>query len=307
MKSKTSKLVPLQEIPSPPSLYGQTASKQIQHKRDLVDAARRLNPAFVHSAPSTFWSVEGGLKTGAIDESGIKQQISIVESGVNYNTRRYNELRATNDRLTKDLKQKLDRLNEEKKDFEQLDALLKAETTEGQRIEALQDEIEKVENDIFKKSHYTRQLDHMLLRLRKNQLKFDVHMSGMEEVMESIRKEGQEVRLLRRTLDVGLAKVVLILDTTQSNLSNARKEREVAITQRRLECCNAQVLQDWMRNRELEKEAMQMEIRGDLTKEEETFLSAQIIDKQEKTKNLQRANEECNKRYTIYLKIFICV
>lgn len=65
------------------------------------------------------------LVKGSAEETSIKQQISIIENGVNYSTRRYNELRATNDGLTKELKQKLDRLDEEKKNFEDLDAMLK--------------------------------------------------------------------------------------------------------------------------------------------------------------------------------------
>lgn len=52
-----------------------------------------------------------------------------------------------------------------------------------------------------------------------------------------------------------------------------------------------------MYRREQEKEALAMELRGDLTKEEEAFLRSQIIDKLEKTKSLQRANEESNKRF----------
>ena len=47
---------------------------------------------------------------------------------------------------------------------------MQAKTEEGQRIESLQLEIEKVEGDICRKSHYTRQLEHMLLRLRSNQV-----------------------------------------------------------------------------------------------------------------------------------------
>ena len=33
--------------------------------------------------------------------------------------------------------------------------------------------------------------------------------------MRSIRREGNDVKLLRRTLDVGLAKAVSVLDNTQ--------------------------------------------------------------------------------------------
>jgi hypothetical protein len=358
-KTKSMKLVPLQDIPSPPSLYGQAASKQIQHKRDLIEAAHRLNPAFVQSAPGSFWSVEAGLKSGSIDDNGIKQQISIIEDGVNYNTRRFNALRAANDRLTKDLKGKLDLLNEEKKNYEELDSLLKAETLEGQRIEALEGEI-VVENEIFRKSHNTRQLEYMLNRLKKNQLKFDVHMSGMEGVMEGIKKEvglvlgfelglglglglrllrvrimvkirvgtrvrirssprpssiiltltliriskGAEVRMLRRSLDIGLAKAVVVMEGTEVSLATARKDRAVAIAQRRLEFETAHTLQEWMKQRELEKEELAMEMRGDLNKEEESFLRAQILDKLEKMKGLQRANEDSIKRFTAMEEAF---
>lgn len=48
------------------------------------------------------------------------------------------------------------------------------------------------------------------------QLKFDVHMCGMEEVMQAIKKEGQDVRLLRRSLDIGLSKVLSVLEITQT-------------------------------------------------------------------------------------------
>ena len=34
-----------------------------QDKNDLIDAARRLNPAFLHAAPDAFWNVEGTTKT----------------------------------------------------------------------------------------------------------------------------------------------------------------------------------------------------------------------------------------------------
>jgi hypothetical protein len=35
----------------------------IQHKKDLSDAVRRINPASVNTAPNVFWDVEGSLKT----------------------------------------------------------------------------------------------------------------------------------------------------------------------------------------------------------------------------------------------------
>jgi hypothetical protein len=38
-----------------------------QHKKDLSDAVRRINPASVNTAPNVFWDVEGSLKTVSCD------------------------------------------------------------------------------------------------------------------------------------------------------------------------------------------------------------------------------------------------
>lgn len=51
-----------------------------------------------------------------------------------------------------------------------------------------------------------------------------------------------------------------------------------------------------MRQREVEKAALAMELKGALTKDEEHRLRAQIIEKLECTKLLQRANEDGNRR-----------
>jgi hypothetical protein len=47
------------------------------------------------------------------------------------------------------------------------------------------------------------------------QLKFDAHMTGMEETMRNIQKDGMEVRLMRRGLDAGLAKALLVFEETK--------------------------------------------------------------------------------------------
>ncbi len=51
--------------------------------------------------------------------------MTIVENGVNYNIKRYNDLKVANERLTRELKLKLDELDNQKKSFETLDAMKK--------------------------------------------------------------------------------------------------------------------------------------------------------------------------------------
>ncbi len=139
----------------------------------------------------------------------------IVENGVNYNVKRYNDLKINNERLVQVLKTRLDELDYEKKSFEALDAMKKAETEEGIRITALHKEIDEVEESLSDRTHYLRKLEHMLRRLKNNQLKFDAHMVGMEDTMRAIQKDGNEIRLMRRGLDAGLAKAAIVLEETK--------------------------------------------------------------------------------------------
>jgi len=83
------------------------------------------------------------------------------------------------------------------------------------RIEHLHRDTSQVERQIHEKTHYSRRLEHMLTRLKTNQLKFDAHMTGMEDTMRNIQKDGMEVRLMRRGLDAGLAKALLVLEETK--------------------------------------------------------------------------------------------
>lgn len=89
----------------------------------------------------------------------------------------------------------------------------------------------------------------MLQRLQRNQIKFDAHMNGMELACKGIEREFTEVRLLRRSLDVGLGKAQSVLEETESNLSLARRERDILLTQRRQEYRNAQMLEQRMKKR----------------------------------------------------------
>lgn len=214
--------------------------------------------------------------------------MTIVENGVNYSVKRYNDLKIMNERLVKVLKQRLDELEQQKKSFENLDAMKNATTEEGIRIERLQTETNDIQRSITEKTHYLRKLDHMLNRLKNNQLKFDAHMVGMEDTMRSIQKDCADVVLMRRGLDAGLAKAVIVYEETKLQLQTSRKDREVLLEQRKAEYKNAKALQAWLKERERMKIELSIELRGDLTLEEEKFLKSQIDEKMEKTKSLQK-------------------
>lgn len=300
--TKGKRLQPMEDTVTPAALAATSTS--IQDRQNLVEAVRRLNPAGLKTAPGAFWDVEGAIKTGVIDDSTVKQQLTIVENGVNYSARRFNDLKIGNEGLTKVLKKSLDELDEQKLIFENLDAMTKAETEESGRIESLKVESDQVEVDIARKMHYSRQLEHMLQRLIKNQLRFDAHMVGMQQTMSNIQKEAAEIRLLRKGLDIGLAKAVNVLEETKVCITSARKDREVMMAKRRQEIRNAELLQEWLRRRDEVKAALIVELRGDLTRDEENLLRSQITEKQEETKHLQKANEESTKKLQAMEDVF---
>jgi len=68
-------------------------------------------------------------------------------------------------------------------------------------------------------------------------------MVGMEDTMRSIVKDGNEVRLMRRGLDAGIAKATIVYEETKTHLSSTRKDREILLEQRKAEFKNAVLLQ----------------------------------------------------------------
>lgn len=277
----------------------QSKTKPIHSKKDLIDAVRRISPkTSMSSSTSSFGDIAFNLKTSIIDESDVRQQLSIVENDVNDSARRYNDLHILCDRKTQELKSRLDELESLKSEYEGLATMKKGKTQASDRISKLEDQIREVTLDIAQKTHYQRQLEHVLQRLRRNQLKFDGHLNGMEEARRGVLKEYEEVALLRRTVDAGLVRAHYIAQEAKDKLEICNKERSILLAKRRTEKKNAIHLQEWMRNRSIEKSKLATELRGDLTKEEEGLLRRQLREKEENTRKLQRANEESQKKIT---------
>ena len=254
-------------------------------KQELEQLARQTQ---LNTAPAIFWDPEDSLKTGAIDDSNVKQQLSIVESGVLYSAKLYNDLKVKNEYLVKKLKRSMSALEEQKRNFEGLDAMKNAETEDGIHIAALKKEVDDIEDEITAHAHYARQLDHMQLRLKSNQLRFDTHMTAMEQSMPSILKEQEDVTHLRRCLGVAMGKAGLVLEETKAGLALAQKERECLMRKRLDEVRNAENLREWTRRRKEAKQLLALELRGDLSKDEERFLKDQISAKVTDLKKIQK-------------------
>ena len=278
--------------------------RPIGKKQDLIEAVRKVAPASVPINPTLYHDVASNLKTCAVDDSEVRQQLSIVEDGVNSAARKYNDLRVMCDRKATDLKAKLDELDSLKLEYEGMMKMKTRDTHEARRIDKLKVEIEEVEVKLARSLHFSRQLDHMMQRLSRNKIKFDAHMNGMQDTYNSLYKEWQEIRLMRRGLDSGLASATLKYEETAEQVKVKRHERQTLLHQRKRELKNAHKLKLWMKERNVVKMELATELRGDLTEDEEVLLRTQLKEKEEKTKRLQRANEESQRRVSLMEESF---
>lgn len=298
------KLEPLETMKMSQSQKNMT-STFVGTKKDLVEAVRRIAPASIETSPIIFREITGELKTTTMDGGNVKQQLSIVEDGVNNSARKYNDLKVACDRKTFELKAKLDELEGQKLQYDELCKMKKANTFESARIEAIKKDLAVVTDDLQRIDHQKRQLLHMLNRLNKNQILFEAHMNGMTDCYNAVHKEYGEVVLLRRGLDAGLAKTIAVHEATLNRVTEARHERAMAMAQRKNELKDAHRLKTWLKERAAQKIALSNGLRGDLTREEEHFLRMQVTEKEEKTRNLQKSNEENQKRAQLLERAFM--
>ena len=110
---KPKKLEPLEpnQLSTQSKQMMNTKVKPITKKHDLIEAVRKAAPASVTINPSLYYDVASNLKTCTIDDGEVRQQLSIVEDGVNNSARKYNELRVVCDRKATELKARLDELD----------------------------------------------------------------------------------------------------------------------------------------------------------------------------------------------------
>jgi len=143
---KPKKLEPLEtsQLSSQSKQMMSTKVKPISKKNDLIEAVRKAAPASVTINPGLYHDVASNLKTCSIDDGEVRQQLSIVEDGVNNSARKYNDLRVICDRKATDLKSKLDELDSLKLEHDAMVRMKTRDTHEARRIDKLKVEIADV-------------------------------------------------------------------------------------------------------------------------------------------------------------------
>jgi len=275
-----SKLVPIEDG------TGQNSKpRKIFAKKDLIEAVRKIAP----NKPVVKTNNASMSRSASVPESN---QLTIMETGVNLNARRYNDLKITADRKAVELKKRLDTLACLKMENDALADMKAKKTPESNRIGALEEEIAKANQETENKLHYRRQLEHMLRRLQKNQITFDAHINAMEEALNAAEREHEDVKSLMRQLEAGKTKAVLDLHEIQRSVAVERRERNRVIAMRQNEANNAAKMEAWRVEREEMRAEFASEMRGDLSIEEERQLQQRLTARESDLEKLQKENEE---------------
>jgi len=203
------------------------AQRKIAGKRDLVQVVRCMNPSSSTGSllgPSnSLWQQDSVLKSSTVSlDTGISGQLQNMETEVNLNARRFNELKILADQKEKELLEKKEALAARR-----LANGIKAErvATAMARVTGFEDNLEELALQTEQKGHYRRQLEHMLRRLQANEISFDAHINAMEQALAGARKETAEVKLLTRQVEAGKNRAIQELKEVQRQVKLQNRER----------------------------------------------------------------------------------
>ena len=258
---------------------GKSSKRPMFTKKDLTEAVRRLTPGagttdLTHAAPYNTTSIEAGTRRGGSSTS--MTPLALMEWGVNFNARKFNELRTLADRKAAALKARLDQLRALKMEQESLEKMLSPESPDAKKIDELLGATQGVNDETDRRLHYRRQLEHILRRLQKNQVTFDSHLSNMDEARGAAMREHKDMKAMLRTIEAGHTQAVLELAEAQRLAAVERGERQRAMDQRKTEAEQASRMEAWRKKREIARREFASELRGDLSQEEEQLLQARL-------------------------------
>eukprot|EP00753_Platysulcus_tardus_P011920 PLAT3323.24.p1 GENE.PLAT3323.24~~PLAT3323.24.p1 ORF type:complete len:779 (-),score=324.31 PLAT3323.24:67-2403(-) len=270
-----------------------SSKRRIMHKKDLVEAVRSMSPAHAPSplaspvslmgsgplrpltsaglgrphTSKTIRAASSGGKGGSRGGSSAKKSLAALEQGLLRHSRKFNEVKVAADEKQVELDNLLSELRELETENALLERVATKATPEARRILTLKEEIVEAEESIAEAVHYRRTLQFMAVRLDGLHLQVDTRVKRLEDSVAAGEKEYEEVQHLMRQLQTGRARAVAALSAFRSTLAEERKAREKDLTARQQEATNAMRMEEWRKQREKQRLALEAELRGEMAKE----------------------------------------
>jgi len=275
------KLTPMETAPKP-------EAKKIFSKKDLAEHVRKMGkPRYAASGNERIKSLGGETNPSAEGSA----QLQVMAAGVKANAQRFNELKLSAERKTKELGVRTTLLGSLKLENSALNQMKEKKTPEARRIDALEARIEETRVITENKLHYRRQLQHMHRRLANNQITFDAHINALEQTLAHAIKEHEDVVALMRQLEAGRTKALLDHMDLQRDVTTERRDRSKVIAVKKMEATAAQKMEEWRMEREKAAEKAAVESKGDLSPEEERALQIKLQDRESQAEALRASNQ----------------
>lgn len=234
----------------------------------------------------------------------FKSASEILQETLNFNAKKYNDLKIACEEKEKQLNKLIDELASLQVENESLRKMELHQTSDTLHLDELSNKIEEVQSLLENRQHRQAVLHHMKSRLDVNQVAFDAHIKGMEEALNASSREFEEVKLLMRQLESGNANAQDSLKAASERISKERDLRNKHLAQRRQEAANAKRMEEWREKREKARMMLDAELDGDLSEEGERQLIAAVNKSTQQDQELERIHRHATQAVSTYEEAF---
>ena len=297
-KKKKQQLTPLDR-------FGKPIKKTTFNKQELQDAVRKLAPGFneMPRIPHEFGqafnvtNVDAQTKAAKGGQMQGLTPLDMMEWGVNFAAKKFNEIRTQCDAKAVELKKKLDKLRDLKAQNDGVEDLLKPENPYSVTINTLIAKIKVVQDNSDRELHYRRQLEHVKERLEVTQIKFDCHVGHLQEARDAALREHADMVAMTRQIEASLQGLLVEVHEKEYEMEVEGEEMQRSLDQREAEKAQAAKMKGWDEERKRERAMFNAEMAGDLTKEGEQELMGKLNSKKAELRALRGEHDRLEKEF----------
>jgi hypothetical protein len=256
-------------------------------RSDLEKAYRKK-----HKASMTPLKMES-LIASTTKTSGGESQLKSLDASVKICARKYNECKASGDRIEGQLKTKKDELSELQREKCKLDQMIVGNNHEAKAIVNLKIEIRKANDDSDKKLHYRLKLNQMHAREMNLSTGMDATINDLSRCLSSAELEKNQCQTMLSELESSLASISYTYDTLVRDVEVERSNREQVLASKQLEATNAKKIEAWRSDQEVIRKGFEQEIQNSLQLERDSKL-VRIKELEHELKALSKRSDNRN-------------
>ena len=256
-------------------------------RSDLEKAYRKK-----HKASMTPRKLES-LITSTTKSSGGESQLKSLDASVKICARKYNECKASGDRIEEQLKKKKDELLELQREKCKLDQMIAGNNNEAKAIYNLKIEIKKANEDSDKKLHYRLKLNQMHAREMTLSTGMDATINDLSRSLSAAESEKNQCQKMLAELESSLASISYTYDTLARDVGVERSNREQVLASKQLEATNAKKIEAWRSDQEVTRKGFEQEIKNSLQLERDSKL-VKIKELEHELKSLSTRSDNRN-------------